>query len=382
VKIFGVMIANEFSSEVNCGSRMVGNAPGAQPKFVVHSVNGNLDTAKQVERNLGTQVTRMDFGWRPNVDGKRPRWAKAASWAKLSSVLPKLIAEARRFDPDFIYSSQQRWDCTAASCIALALGKPQVVHLHYITGPWLGRVALQRLRSCERVVAVSDFTRRHVIQHGGADPDRVKAVLNSIPPFETAAEGSRAAVRNELGIGLDERVAGLVARFHESKGQRESVEAFSDCAERFPRSRLLLVGDGPLRAELEQRVASLGLSGRVIFTGNRRDVPALLSAMDIFVHPSYEDPCPLAVLEAQAAGLPVVAFADGGIPEIVANEESGLLSPTGDVRLLAANLSRLLSDPTAAQRLGAEGVQRVDRLFYAGRAGAAFVEAVREFDRS
>src|SRR5450432_2817098 len=107
MKVFGVMIANGFSSEVSAGSRMLGNAPGVRTRFAVHSAPGNNDAAAKVESNLKSDVITFDMGWRSNADGLRPRWAKAASWAKLSLVIPKLIARARAFQPDVIYSSQQ-----------------------------------------------------------------------------------------------------------------------------------------------------------------------------------------------------------------------------------------------------------------------------------
>lgn len=115
-----------------------------------------------------------------------------------------------------------------------------------------------------------------------------------------------------------------------------------------------------------------------MFTGLRRDVSACLAAFDVFTHPSYSDPCPLAVLEAQAAGLPVVAFEDGGIPEIVDNGKTGLLSPKSDVPALAASLRQLLANPALSAAQGAAGAQRMRSHFTEVLAGERFTRVVRD----
>jgi len=374
MKLFGIMIAGGFSSEVSVGSRVLGNSPEVESLLAVHAVDAAVP--KAVETASKGRVFALDAGWRANPDGTRPTWAKALGWAKLGSVLPAVIAEARRFAPDVVYSSQQRWDCTLASAVALALGKPQVVHLHYVPGPWLGRLAQQRLKSSPLVITVSEFTRQQVIAHG-ARPERVTTVLNSIA-LRAAEPDARARVRAAWGFGDDERLIGNIARFSETKGQREIIEAFAALAPSTPQARLVLVGDGSIRAALERQAEQLGLKDRVIFTGSRSDISACLAAFDVFTHPSYLDPCPLAVLEAQAAGVPVVAFEDGGIPEIVAHGVTGLLSPVRDVKQLSADMKRLLDDVELSKRLGAAARERASAEFNEPLAGQRFTRTLRE----
>jgi glycosyltransferase involved in cell wall biosynthesis len=131
----------------------------------------------------------------------------------------------------------------------------------------------------------------------------------------------------------------------------------------------LIVGGGRRQAEMRQLAASLGLGESVHFLGQRRDVPDLLHAMDVFVLPSYSEGVSLALLEAMAAGLPVIATAVGGLPEVVADGETGWLIPPQDAAALAGALVRLLADPALAQRLGANARDHVREHYSLDRQG-------------
>jgi glycosyltransferase involved in cell wall biosynthesis len=123
--------------------------------------------------------------------------------------------------------------------------------------------------------------------------------------------------------------------------------------ESFPGSCYLVAGDGPQRPTLERRARELGVEGRVRFLGARHDVPALLALADLAVLPTQADLLPTAVLEAMAAGTPVVASAVGGIPELIEHGQSGLLVPPGDPAALVAACGELLGAPERAERLAA-----------------------------
>jgi glycosyltransferase involved in cell wall biosynthesis len=154
----------------------------------------------------------------------------------------------------------------------------------------------------------------------------------------------------------------MVGIMRAGKGHAELIES----ARRIPdaaRVHLLFVGDGPLRQRLV--AAAAGLRCPVTFTGYRTDVPDLLAASDLVAHPARADALPTALIEALAAGRPVVAAAVGGIPEIV-TPEAGRLVPPGDVVGLAAEIVRLAADGEARRRLGAGGRARFEREFEAG----------------
>jgi glycosyltransferase involved in cell wall biosynthesis len=158
------------------------------------------------------------------------------------------------------------------------------------------------------------------------------------------APGGRPAARAALGIGSEHLVIGTVGRLDPVKDQVGLLKAFSRLTDD-PRAFLLIVGDGPCRQELEATIGALGLGDRVRLLGERDDVPAVLSAMDVFVLCSVGEGISNAILEAMATGLPVVATRVGGNPELVTDGSTGFLveprSPAG----LAARLRRYLEDP-------------------------------------
>jgi glycosyltransferase involved in cell wall biosynthesis len=125
----------------------------------------------------------------------------------------------------------------------------------------------------------------------------------------------------------------------------------------------VIVGDGPDRPRLEEEIETLGLTGPVRLAGERRDVPELLAAADVFVLPSVSEGLPVSVLEAMAAGLPVVASRVGGVPEQVSDGQTGLLVEPGDPNALAAALARLIAEPSLRRRLGAAGRARAEQAF-------------------
>jgi len=288
-----------------------------------------------------------------------------------------MLKAAQSGDASLVYGSQQRWDSQVGAYLAVKLQRPHVIHLHYNVGWWLGRASLDRLRNCAHIVAVSDFVRRQVIDFGIA-PDRVTTVRNTMPLPEPESVDTRQAVRDELRLPQDAVVIGSVARLDYYKGQEDAINAFALVADDHPNVRLLLAGDGTpdVRSALEARTAALDVAERVVFTGHRRDVARIHSALDIFVHPARSDPCPLGVLEASAAGLPVVAYAHGGVPELVHHEATGLLVPEGNIGELARALSELVGDPSRRRDLGAAGRSRVGVEFRPRDAGRAFADVV------
>ena len=152
---------------------------------------------------------------------------------------------------------------------------------------------------------------------------------------------------------------GTVGRFVEPKGYPHLLDAMVRIQAHLPEVKALLVGDGELRPAMEEKVQKLGLSDSVVFTGIRRDVPEILALLDIFVLPSLWEGLPIALLEAMAAGLPVVATAVGGTPEVVVDGVTGFLVPPRDPQALADAILRLLRDPELRQRMGEAGRARV-----------------------
>lgn len=158
---------------------------------------------------------------------------------------------------------------------------------------------------------------------------------------------------------LEGTVVGNVARLSEQKGQRTLLDAVPLVLERHPDARFAIAGDGELREELGERAQEF--DDHVVMLGNRPDVPDLLASFSVFVHPSRFEGLCLAVLEAQAAGVPVVATPVGGIRETVVDGVTGLLVPPDDARALAERIVRLLDDPELGRRLADRAKERVGR---------------------
>jgi glycosyltransferase involved in cell wall biosynthesis len=180
-----------------------------------------------------------------------------------------------------------------------------------------------------------------------------------------------------------------VANLRPEKDHRSLLAAAENLARKHPGLRFQIVGDGPLRADLERDAASRGLGGRVAFLGHRDDVPALLAAADLYVLPSCTEAFPNGVLEAMTAGLPVVACAVEGLLDLVTDGETGALVPASDPVALAASIERFVDDPALASRVGAAAraqatrysfeamVARFEALYLTGAGGAVVVPADR-----
>lgn len=255
---------------------------------------------------------------------------------------------------------------------------PDVIHTAHVTANTYGRLAgvlarvpaifstevnvlpsrPRRHRIIERFLA--PFTWRVITNSAevaqayrkwtGISGERV-TVLEAPPDFERfqPREGQEALRRN-LGLSLDHDVLGVVASLTEKKGHW----VFLDALRQLERSRVhvLLVGDGPLRPALTRAVEEAGLARVVSFLGVRRDLDVIFGAIDILVLPSLWEGVPLVLLAGMAAGLPVVATAVGGVPEVVRDGVNGLLVPAGDASALARALGQLVKDRRLRAMLG------------------------------
>jgi glycosyltransferase involved in cell wall biosynthesis len=209
-------------------------------------------------------------------------------------------------------------------------------------------------------VAVSGEDRRKMIEVEGVDPAKIRLIPNGIP---SPANGAVTDVRAELGIESGVPVLGVVCELRAQKALEVLFEAAALLLAEFPTLKVLVAGDGPERARLEEVARRLGVADTVLFLGIRRDVPAVLAAVDVAVLSSDYEGSPLSVMEYMAAAKPVVSTRVGGVPELVREDVHGLLVEPRDPEALAEAVTRLLRDPALAKRLGAEGRQRQQREF-------------------
>jgi len=271
----------------------------------------------------------------------------------------------RRFHPDVVHTHQMAALLYAGR--AARQERVPVVHTEHNNvaalrpASWARRLKTGLLwryagRYADRFCGVSRDVVAAAGAYGTVRRRKLAHVPNGIDTAAVAAVGAdRPAARAALGIAPDAPVVGTVGRLAEVKRQDVLIRAFARLLPDFPAARLVLVGDGPLRAELEGLAGSLDLGGAVLFAGYRPDPERYLATMDVFALPSRAEAMPLVIPEAMAAGLPVVASRVGGIPELIVDGKTGLLVEPGDVAGLAARLRHLLADPQRAGELGRAG---------------------------
>jgi sugar transferase (PEP-CTERM/EpsH1 system associated) len=269
--------------------------------------------------------------------------------------------------------------------------RADVVHTHLWTSSFWGRLAAVMARVPVRIVTEHniDTWRRawHLAADRGLarvtdhflfvsreveafyrerlhlDPARGQVVLNGVDLSRFDAVVDARAVRERMGLKSAGIVAGVVGRLDERKGHRYFLEAMAALAGQQLGVRGLVVGEGRERADIEARQAALGLGERVRILGYWPDLAEALAAIDVFVLPSLMEGHPLAVLEAMAAGKPVVATRVGGNPAAVEDGVTGLLVPPRDPGALARAITTIARDPERARRMGREGRRRVEERF-------------------
>ena len=228
----------------------------------------------------------------------------------------------------------------------------------------------------DRFVAVSNAVAR-ILLEAGVEASRIVTVHSGVDPARFAGPREGEAFRRELGVPADAKLVGFVGALVAHKAPADFLDALA----RVPADvHGVLAGDGPLARSLRHRARRLGVEDRTHFLGHRGDVPRILRSVDLFCLPSHMEGLGTSVLDAMAAGTPVVAAAGGGIAEMVEDGVSGLLVPPGEVDALARAWSAVLNDPERAARLAEGGRRRVER-FTAERMVEGTLEVYRALVR-
>lgn len=254
---------------------------------------------------------------------------------------------------------------------------PRVVWwLHSMRGE-AGRLNRALVRWTDAVVALSPRHGEYVSRAYGVPAAKVAVVPNGVD-WAAFQNGRREAVRESLGLSAEEQVVGAVGGLRPVKGYDVLVRAAAGFLRQGSGSRrLVIVGEGEMREPLRRLAEELGIGGRVMLLGARRDVPELLSAFDVFALSSRSEAFPLSVLEAMATGLPVVATEVGCLSEVVRPGETGMLAAPGRPEALAEAIGGLLADPALAREMGRRG-REVVREEYTLARSAKRLEALVE----
>lgn len=219
---------------------------------------------------------------------------------------------------------------------------------------------LQRVTDC--LVANSRSMRRYA-RSCGLRQTPIIVIPNGVDLDRAARDADRERVRHELGLSPNQVAFGFVGRLSPEKGVDVFLRCVARLAVRHRELACVIVGDGPDRRGAERLVRELHLEWRVKFLGWRPDVARVISGLDVLALTSRSESLPNVVLEAMAAGKPVVAARVGDVPALVRHEETGLLAPAEDVEALTDAMRRLLVDPDLRERLGAAGRRRAEALF-------------------
>ncbi|RLC71029.1 MAG: glycosyltransferase family 1 protein [Chloroflexi bacterium] len=254
---------------------------------------------------------------------------------------------------------------------AYLAGTPIIVHTvhgwghHDRQSPLVRRsyILLERVtqRITDKLIVVSPRNIEKGLADGIGTPEKYITIRSGIEldRFRRPSR-SREDVRAELGIPVDSAVVGTVTRLSPQKAPLDFLDAAAHVAAQQPNVHFVIVGDGPLRADVEAQVVTLKLTERIHLTGLRRDVPDLLHSFDIFALSSLWEGLPRVLPQAMAAGLPIVATAVDGNAEAVTDGVNGLLTPPGDPQAMAAALLRLLDNPSLHRKMGEAGRTRAD----------------------
>lgn len=285
-------------------------------------------------------------------------------------ALRRLTRLLRTGHYDIVHSHLFRADIYAGLAVAqLGENRPPLVSTRhnddrFFLNPFVGIIHYMMSSRQDLIIAISDHIARFTVSRGVRYPERVRRVYHGLePPVTLALEREGQRIRKELGLASEDFVVGNVGRLAPQKGQRHLIGAMPALLERVPRAHAVIAGSGHLEDYLRDLAAEVGVAERVHVLGPRKDVPALMHAIDVFAMPSIWEGFGLVLLEAMAAGRPIVASRVATIPEVVLDGETGLLVPPGDPLALAEAVARLANDPDFATQLGEAGRARLRRHF-------------------
>lgn len=215
------------------------------------------------------------------------------------------------------------------------------------------------------VIAVSNEVRSKELIATRINPDKVIVVYNSINTdlYQPNDDYSREEIRFKFGIEGSTILLGTIGRLHPQKGITYLLEGFKEVRNQYKNAKLIIVGEGELKPQLIEQAKYLQIIDSTLFPGAKTNIPEILKALDVFILPSLWEGLPLALLEAMAAGLPVIATGVGGIPEVIENNRSGIIVPTADPGAIYSSIHRLISDPELRDSMGEAGRKRVVEKF-------------------
>jgi glycosyltransferase involved in cell wall biosynthesis len=331
---------------------------------------------------LGEELRAEGFpvevlGRRPGVD-----WRCIIRLGRLFRREGVDLVHAHQYTP-FFYGATARFWCRNLPVLFTEHGR------WFPDYPRRKRMIVNRLllRQRDRIVGVGRAVRQALIANEGLPVERVGVIYNGISMSNFSPQGphgtfDRQAIRREIGVAARDFVILQVARLDPLKDHATAIRTLEHVLWHLPEARLVLVGEGPQRAAIEGMIRQRRVGQAVRVLGLRTDIARLLAAADVFLLTSISEGIPLTVIEAMAAGLPVVATQVGGVGEVVEDGVTGLLAPAGDDALLAERILRLADNADLRRQMGHLGRERAKAMFAESQMHERYLELYAEMLRS
>ncbi len=321
-----------------------------EPTIICLDAIGPLGEALQRE---GVEVVCLNR--KPGRD-----WGVGKRLAAITNEKQIKVMHAHQYTPFFYSALAKAWGGANFKLILTEHGRhfPDIVSFkRRLANRWILSRYLDAINAC------CQFSATALSTNDGFTTQLIEVIENGIEWERYQTQTDKRALRAQLGLDAHKKYVACVARFHPIKDHTSLLHGFAQLAKQRSDVDLLLIGDGPRREELQTLVQHLGIQQRVQFLGVRSDVADLLQAANVFTLTSLCEAASLTLLEAMAAGLPVVVTDVGGNPEIVRQEKEGLLVPRQDAAAIGNALSRILSDTVLANNMGQAGRQRVKETY-------------------
>jgi glycosyltransferase involved in cell wall biosynthesis len=293
-----------------------------------------------------------------------------------AALCVRLLRLIRRLQPDLVHL-HSRIGADVMGGIAGRLTGVPVVHTRRVDNPESRVLVALKYRLHDRVIAISRGI-AEVLRSEGLPESKLRVVRSAVIAERFARPCAAGVITERLGFPDDALVIGVAAQLIPRKGHAVLLRALPPLLEREPRLRVVFFGQGPLAAELKRSIAAAGLESRIHLAGFRDDLAEILPCLALLVHPALMEGLGVSLLQASAAGVPIVASRVGGIPEAVEDGVTGLLVPPGDPLALREAIGRLLADSVLRRRFGAAGAQRIRRAFSVDAMGAGNLDVYRE----
>jgi glycosyltransferase involved in cell wall biosynthesis len=265
----------------------------------------------------------------------------------------RLMRTIQKAKPELVHIHSRRGADLWGALSARLTGTKAIV-TRRVDNPEPAHLARMKYRFYERIVVISEGIRR-VLLSEGVSADKIVCVPSAVDARRFAVPCDREWFLREFGLMPTHRAIGMIAQFIPRKGHRTVIDAAPHILAGCPEARFLLFGKGPLKKEIQRLYTCKRIADKVIFGGFRDDLEHILPCLDLVLHPAEKEGLGVSLLQAAAAGIPIVASRVGGIPEIVHDGVNGYLVDAGDIRAILRRVGELLEDREKARRFGSAG---------------------------